>query len=238
LLARFAQLSGQCNDHVKYSELAKNIKTAFNHEFYKGNGIYANAEMTALGCALYQGLVSDEEKYKVAYKLSETVKNNDFKVDFGILGAKYITRALADNGYIELAYRLITQQKFPGWVHWLKQGANTLWENWKGDSSRNHIMFGDIAAWMYQYLAGIAPDPEQPGFKHTIIKPHPVSGVKWVNAKHRGPYGVISSKWKTDNGKFHLVIVIPPDTTATIIMPDFSYREVGPGTHKLTTSIN
>jgi len=35
-----------------------------------------------------------------------------------------------------------------------------------------HIMFGDISAWFYKYLAGIRPDPELPGFKRVLIRPY------------------------------------------------------------------
>ena len=61
-------------------------------------------------------------------------------------------------------------------------GATTLWEEWGGNASRNHIMFGDISAWFYQTLAGINPDPETVGFKHIIIKPQLLGDVKWARS--------------------------------------------------------
>ncbi len=232
LLSKFAAINGNISDHRKYAGLAVKIRSAFNWRFYKGDGIYANGEQTALGCAIYHGLVVDSEKDKVVAKLAETVKANGNKPDFGILGAKYVPRALADNGYIDLAYQLITQPEFPGWAHWLKQGATTLWESWKGNSSLNHIMFGDIGAWMYRYLAGVIPDPENPGFKHFIIKPHPVNGLKWVKAEHVAPIGKIVTAWKHSDSSFVLKIGVPPNTTATVIMPDSSQHEVSSGKHK------
>lgn len=102
-------------------------------------------------------------------RLSRSVENAHCKADFGVLGAKYVPRVLAEYGRIDLAYRLLTQTDFPGWGHWLKRGATSLWENWDGSGSRNHIMFGDVSAWMYHFLAGIRPDPEQPGFRHMLI---------------------------------------------------------------------
>ncbi|MFA6566766.1 MAG: glycoside hydrolase family 78 protein [Victivallales bacterium] len=220
LLSRFAAINGRIADQKKYAGLAVKIKAAFNRRFYKGDGIYADGEQTALGCAIYQGLVDDSEKKKVVAKLAEALKNNGCKPDFGILGAKYVPRALSDNGHAELAYKLITQPEFPGWAYWLKQGATTLWESWNGDSSLNHIMFGDISAWMYQYLAGIVPDPESPGFKHIIIHPHPVKGLDWVKAEYDSPYGRIKVAWEMRMDDFKLDIQIPDSTTATVILPD------------------
>ena len=34
---------------------------------------------------------------------------------------------------------------------------------WNGKGSRNHIMFGDVSAWMYRYLGGFDFDEENPG---------------------------------------------------------------------------
>ena len=159
---------------------------------------------------------------------------NHCKPDFGILGAKYVPRALYDNGHVDLAYKMLTQPEFPGWVYWLEQGATTLWENWNGAQSHNHICFGDISAWMYHYLAGIATDPENPGFKHVLIKPHPVSDLEWVRAEHIAHAGKIVSTWKQSCGRFTLEIEIPHNTTATVILPDSSRHEVCSGKHHLT----
>lgn len=40
------------------------------------------------------------------------------------------------------------------------------------DISDNHMMFGEIGGWFYKGLGGIFPDPEQPGFKHIILRPN------------------------------------------------------------------
>ena len=67
--------------------------------------------------------------------------------------------------------------------------------------------------------AGIAADPEQPGFKHIIMKPQPVGDLTYVKAKHRSPYGDIESEWRKDGGKFLWEIEIPANTTATVTLP-------------------
>ncbi|MEI8246112.1 MAG: glycoside hydrolase family 78 protein [Lentisphaerota bacterium] len=230
LLAKFAEMTSRPVDQKHYAELATEIKKAFNRRFYKGSGIYAKGEQTAMACALYQGLADDSEKAQVVQKLVEAVNANGGKPDFGILGAKYVPRALAENGYCELAYRLITQPEFPGWVNWLKQGATTLWESWEDACcSQNHIMFGDISAWMYQYLAGITPDPKNPGFKHIIIHPHPVGGLNWVKAEYDSPYGKIKIAWEARMGNFKLDVQIPDSTTATIILPDSNTKTMMSG---------
>ncbi|MEI6423196.1 MAG: alpha-L-rhamnosidase C-terminal domain-containing protein, partial [Lentisphaerota bacterium] len=231
LIARFAGLTGHDYDQRAYSKLAADIRRAFNQRFYRGAGIYANGEPTALGCALHHGLVEDATREEVVKKLVNAVEANGYKSDFGILGAKYVPRVLADNGYAEAAYRIITQPDFPGWAHWLSRGATTLWESWEGSSSLNHIMFGDISAWMYQYLGGITPDPNNPGFKHVIIQPRPVPQLAWVKARHKSPYGMISVAWEKNRHEFKLDIEIPTGTSATVILPDTTTTTVDSGVH-------
>lgn len=219
MLARFARILGRETEAGRFERLAAAIRRAFNRRFYRGDGIYGQGEPTALGCALHQGLVEESERGAVARRLAETVQANGGKADFGILGAKYIPRVLAENGYAALALRILTQPEYPGWAHWLRQGANTLWECWSGDASHNHIMFGDISAWMYQYLAGLTPDPEQPGFWHTIIRPHAVEGVDWVKAWHESPRGRIEVAWRRRAAQFELDVTIPATSTATVELP-------------------
>jgi alpha-L-rhamnosidase len=237
LLSRFADITARSADQKHYAELAAEIKKSFNRRFYKGDGIYAQGEQTALACALYQGLTDDSEKRHVVQKLVASVNATGDKPDFGILGAKYVPRALAENGHTELAYRLITQPEFPGWVHWLNQGATTLWENWRGSSSLNHIMFGDISAWMYQYLAGITPDPDKPGFEHIIIHPQPVAALDWVRAEHISPYGKISVAWQKQQNEFHLEVRIPEGTTAAVRLSDSMIKNIGSGQHAFMVNL-
>ncbi len=233
LLARFAELTGHDQDVTVYQELAARIRAAFNRRFYTGDGIYGNGEMTALGCALYQGLVADGERSAVVGKLVAAVEATEARVDFGILGAKYVPRALAEHGQAELAYRMITQPEFPGWVNWLRKGATTLWESWNDVNSRNHIMFGDISAWFYHYLAGVQPDPACPGFKHIHLRPNTVSGLDWVRATYRSPYGVVESNWQRQvDGSVEFNLVLPSGVGATFELPGQSARKLPAGCHK------
>jgi alpha-L-rhamnosidase len=234
---RFAEMLGRGEDMVHYGELAAAIAKSFNERFYQGDGIYAKGEQTAMGCALYWNLVPTSEKPLVLQRLVEAIHANGDRPDFGILGAKYVPRALADNGHAELAYTLITQPEFPGWVDWLNRGANTLWESWKVASSRNHIMFGDISAWMYQYLAGIAPDTKTPGFKHMFIRPQPVGGLEWVKATHHSPHGPIQVAWEKHDGAFCLDLAIPSGTSATVSLPDGSSQDATAGNHRFDVTL-
>jgi alpha-L-rhamnosidase len=121
---------------------------------------------------------------------------------------------------------IATQKTYPGWGYMVERGATTIWELWNGDTadpamnSGNHVMqIGDLAVWMYEYLAGIRSDPEAPGFRHIVIRPYPAGDLAFVKASHKTPYGTIVSSWKRGGGAFTLDVTVPPNTTATVWVP-------------------
>jgi alpha-L-rhamnosidase len=129
-------------------------------------------------------------------------------------------KILACSGYIDDAFEVITQKEFPGWAWQLEHDATTLWENWNGKDSQNHIMFGDISAWMYQYLGGIQPLEEAPGFKRFILKPLFPSKLNNVTASYNSPYGLIKSSWERVNDKIKCTFKIPENSSADIVLPN------------------
>jgi alpha-L-rhamnosidase len=108
----------------------------------------------------------------------------------------------------------------------VSRDATTIWELWNGDTadpamnSGNHVMLvGDLLIWMYECLAGIAPDPEKPAFRHVIMKPRPAGDLSEVKASHRSSVGPIRSAWKVEGPRFVWSIELPPGATATIHVP-------------------
>ncbi len=219
-LSLFADHLGYCDDAKYYDELAQTIRDSFNRKFRHKNGDYADGAVTALGTALYFKICSGVEAEVTAKLLVERIRQNNHKAAFGILGAKYIPRVLADYGYAEDAYRLLTQPAYPGWGYWVVSGATTLQENWDGCSSLNHIMFGDVSAWMYQYLGGITPLAQTPGFEHFVIEPRFIAELESVQTQFRSIHGIIRSNWYRQEGKIICDFEIPLDTTADLILPD------------------
>ena len=220
IVALAAGLLGQADDAKKYSELAASIKAAFNEKyFHDDTALYDQGSQTALSCALYQGLVEPANRDRVLANLVAAVDKTDGHIDTGILGAKYLLNALLENGRADVAYRMVAQKDQPGWGWWLAQGATTLWEQWDGNASRNHIMFGDVSAWFYKALAGIRPDPQSPGFKHFFIAPQIVGDLTAARGEYNSIRGKIVSDWKVVKGEFFLTLIIPANTTATVSLP-------------------
>ena len=126
---------------------------------------------------------------------------------------------------------MASQKDLPSWGWWIEQGATTLWETWRGVASRNHIMYGDISAWFYKALAGINPDSTNPGFKHFIIRPHPVGDLTFARGEYNSIHGKIVSDWKIEHGQLCLRVVVPANTTATVFVPNAKLAEIRESGH-------
>ena len=230
IVALTAGLLGRTDEAAQYTRLAEQIKQTFNaHFFHPADGTYGNGSQTSLSCALYQGLCEPENQPRVLQNLVSKVADSNGHIDTGILGAKYILHALTDHGRADVAYEIASQKDLPSWGWWIEQGATTLWEQWNGKESRNHIMFGDISAWFYQSLAGINADPAVPGYKHFIIRPQPVGDLTSARAEYDSIHGKILSGWNIKTHHFTLSVVVPPNTTATIYVPKSQVNEVQEG---------
>jgi alpha-L-rhamnosidase len=238
ILSKAAKLFGRQEDQIKYAALADKIRKAINLKYLNSEtGIYGKGLQTELCVPLYWGIVPEELRSKVAGNLANSITNNNNSMDVGLLGTKAILNALSENGYADLAYKLATRDTFPSWGWWIKNGANTLYENWpidsKSDISMNHIMFGEIGAWMYKALGGIFPDERNPGFRNVILKPSFVTGLEYFEAEHDGPYGKIVSSWKREGEKIAYKVVIPANSTATLYISAADILENG---KKLTSN--
>ncbi len=219
-VARVAELLGKRVEAARYAKLAARIRRAFLKTFaIPGSGMFAGENQTSMAAALFHELVDPARRDKVLAALLERVTACHEHLECGILGAKFVMRVLTDSGQAELAYKIATQEDYPSWGLWRKQGATTLWETWDGNFSRNHHMFSDIGAWLYYALAGIQPDAAQPGFKHAVIRPQLVGDLAWVEASTHTPYGILSVAWRREQGRASFDIVVPPNTTATVSLP-------------------
>ena len=81
-------------------------------------------------------------------------------------------------------------------------------------------------------MAGLQPDPERPGYRHLRIAPQPGGGLTRARARLRTPYGLAESAWTLRGKRLEITVVVPPNATATVRLPDGSAtKEIGAGRH-------
>lgn len=234
-------------------EEAETTKTAINHTFLK-DGSYANGTVTANLLPLAMDIVPAAERNSVQEHFMQRVmggKNHQSTIadsqsgelsphiDCGVIGISWLMRYLSKAGLGNVAWQIATTKTYPGWGYMVENGATTIWELWNGNTanpsmnSGNHVMMlGDLVPWTYECLAGIAPDPAQPGFKHIIMRPDfSIAQLNGVSATYPSVYGDISSRWKHHDGTITWTVTIPANTTATLYLPGGKTKTVGSGEH-------
>ena len=246
ILADSARRLGKQSDVEKYAMEADAVKKAVGEYYLDAEGLLQNAPetQTAYILLLEFDLVPAPLKAKAASHLLRLVGDADGHLRTGFLGTPFLTHVLDRAGYSDAASSVLFKETYPSWFYSINQGATTLWERWNsfshadgfgdaGMNSFNHYAYGAIGNWMYERIAGLAPDPEHPGYKHFFIRPLIIPQLDWARAELETAYGKASSGWRKEKDGVVMDVVIPPNTTATIEFPNGRLPEtVDAGTYR------
>jgi alpha-L-rhamnosidase len=229
LLSDAARVLDRAQDATRFAEEAAAVRSAFAAEFFDADGRLRHAPetQTAYALAIAYELLPPGQRAKAADHLARMVREAGVHLRTGFLGTPHLVPVLEQTGHAALAADVLFQDSYPSWFYPIDQGATTMWERWNsytrdkgfGDAtmnSFNHYAYGAIGQWLYERVAGITPDPSQPGYKHFFIRPLFVGQLDHAAATLETAYGRISSGWVRQGGKVALEVEVPPNTTATI----------------------
>ena len=237
LMAKMARATGRNADAEKYDALFARIKSAFNTAFVQPDAKIKGNTQTVYVLALHFDLLPDNLRTQAAQHLVDNIKSKNDHLSTGFVGVGYLCPTLSNTGHNDTAYKLLLNDTFPSWGYSIRQGATTIWERWDGwtedkgfqdvgMNSFNHYSLGSVGEWLYRYVAGIDTDPDFPGFKRILVKPHPGPGLNFANAAYDSAHGRIISNWKRENGQVTYNITIPANTSAEISIPAASAAQV------------
>jgi len=226
----------------KYTLLFDNIKSEWQKRYLNANRIPRFYTQCAYLMALRYNLLPDEVSIsRTITALKRNIENNGDMLNTGFLGTAILNQTLTQYGMNDEAYTLLLQRQCPSWLYSVDQGATTVWERWNSYTrdggfhkdismnSFNHYAYGAVGEWMFRYMAGIAPDEHNPGFKHVILAPNPDTRtvlkhgqerVTDVDASYWSAYGYVKARWTSDGtGTMTYHVTVPANTTATLYMP-------------------
>lgn len=244
LMSKMAKAIGKRDRAAYYAELYAKLKADFNEKFV-ADGMLTEVTQTTCLLSLRFGLVDGEVRENVIKTLREKIVDNDYTLSTGFLGTSVINQTLSEVGLDDLAYSLLLQTRDPSWLYSVRQGATTVWERWNSYTkesgfgkvnmnSFNHYAYGAVVEWMYASMAGIAADPECPGFKHFVLSPRPDTrktlpegqqNIRFVKAHYDSVAGRIESEWSFREGLFTYSFTIPAGTGARVEFPLLNGRE-------------
>ncbi len=250
MMARMAQGTGRADAAAKYRAMETTARDYVKATFFtEPDGtilpVLKGMQTPAL-FALKLGLVAGDAKAKTIADLKASVAAGGGTLHTGFLGTSIVMDTLTENGLVELAYSLLLNHKFPGWLYSVDQGATTIWERWNsytkdkgfgpvGMNSFNHYAYGAVLAWIYKTAAGIAACPCDPGFKTIVMKPVPDRRLGFVKAEYQTPHGLVKSAWRYEGAKWIWDFTVPAGATAKVTAPgDAEAKAYGPGTYQIT----
>ena len=224
ITSQTAKALGKNSEADEYSKLAERTKAAFQNKYFdKEKGTYGAYGGNIF--ALRMGVPADQYPRILAALKSDIIANGG-NLDTGIFGTQFFFEVLSENGLHALAFGAMNKKTPPGFGWWIEQGATTTWEQWNGEGSRNHPMFGGGIVWFYRVLAGMNTDHSQPGYRNVIFKPQPAGDVTFASYANETPYGRAAINWKKSANAFKLDIEVPVGSTATVYVPASKAEDV------------
>ena len=183
IMEKIAGILNREKDAEYYHRLMEETAAAYRTVLMDGNGRVKEEFQTAYVLPLYYELLQGGDREKAAANLVRLVRENNWHIGTGFPGTPYILFALADNGYVEDAYRMLLTDSCPSWLYEIKVGGTTTWERWDalredgtintgegvGMVSFNHYAAGAVGDFLYRRVAGI--EALEAGYKKFRVAP-------------------------------------------------------------------
>jgi hypothetical protein len=228
MMMEMAAAIGNTADASHYEALWGDIRAAFAEEFIAADGTVSGNSQTGYAMALAWDLVPYALRDAVAAKYAAKIADSGDHFTTGFLGTPVALEGLSGSGNWDLAYQLLLRDEYPSWLYEVKMGATTMWELWNSISadgsfadpsmnSFNHYAYGAVGDWMYENIAGLQAG--LPGYKQSVIAPHPGGGLTSAAGSLETSYGELSSSWQVTASGLKLEVSVPVNTTAEVRIP-------------------
>ncbi len=205
LVANAAAVLGKTEDEKTYRKLSDEQFDAVKQEYYSPLGRCCVNTQTAHLLTLKYHLSNDEEK--IRKNLRKLFLDSGDKLKTGFVGTPLLGNILTENGFSDLAYKLLLNEETPGWLHEILLGATTVWERWNsvlddgsisstGMNSLNHYAYGSVLEWVFRHAAGLDFDPDVPGCRRALLAPLPEWHLREASAEYNSPAGKYTVSWK------------------------------------------
>lgn len=235
LMVEIAKLTGNENDVDRYKHYADGCRKSYQALVKTKDYDLDTDRQACLVRPLYLNLLNEKQAKFAKERLIKALDNYGWRIGTGFLSTPFILSVLADID-IKYAYKLLENEKMPGWLFMTKMGATTIWESWEGTeaqggiASLNHYSKGAVCEWLFKTMCGVNVDGEN----HFVINPRPGGNFTNAGFTYKSIFGEVSSKWEKTDGKYIYTITIPANCTADIILPDGESKTVEAGNYVLT----
>lgn len=184
-------------NYEKYEQLIKLHSDAIiNKYFDKNTNSFFNDIQGADSFAIDCGIANENTIKNVVRKYTEKTE-----FDTGIFGTDVLMNALYSTGNGNLATEILANKNESSFDFMRRSGATTLWENWNGEASHSHPMFGAATAYLFSGILGIKQNENSVRYDEITIEPVFADCLDFAKGFITTPHGKISVEWKKENGK-------------------------------------
>ena len=233
ILSKVAAILGNKEDENKYRLIASKVSHAFNKVLTDGHGQIKKEFQTGYVLPIYFDMFDENQKKNALDRLVKIIKDNNYHIGTGFPGTPYILFALADNGYQDVAYKMLLEETCPSWLYEVKVGATSIWERWDGLDenghchleddgtggmiSYNHYASGAVGNFLYSRLAGLRII--EPGYKKFKVEPVLCEKISFVKTSTLTPYGEIKIEY-VNKEDFEIKVRVPLRSECELVLPN------------------
>ena len=129
--------------------------------------------------------------------------------DTGIFGTDILIRVLFERGCADTAFRLLTSTGKGSFYNMKKQGATTIWENWDGERSHSHPMFGAVTRYLFSFILGITQEKNSAGYEKIVIAPQIPDGLNRASGHITTVRGEIAVSFVRTEREMDFYVTVP-----------------------------
>lgn len=241
IISELAKEYGYTEDYQRYSQQLEKTRQAYLSQLIDSEGIVTGDYQGGYLMALQYVVDEPELKKKMLNHLVRNIKKEGMQT--GFFSTEFLLPLLTELGETKLAFDLLLNENYPGWLYQVNHGATTMWERWDAikedgtvneetvseDSANmvsfNHYAFGSVGKFYYQNILGI--QTLEPGYKKILLKPVIDERLGQVSGTYESRAGKIESSWQFKDD--HVSFSFSTPSEAVIVLPDGSKYDVLPG---------
>ena len=221
LMVDISNLVNRTENNDLFEEYRDGVKRAYQELVTKPRHSLDTDRQCKQVRPLYLDLLNEEQTKFAKERLIKALDNYDWKLGTGFLSTPFILYVLEkiDPNH---AYKLLLNEKMPGWLYMAKENTGTIWEGWEGPNAQsgiaslNHYSKGAMVEWLYKSMLGI----KIKGENTFEISPVIGEGVEFAKGAYQSLYGEVKVSWKKEKDKVLFDIEVPNNTIASFIFKD------------------
>lgn len=227
LMADIAAVLGCTNDAATYAATASQVSAAYNSTFWNSAAqCYVDGVGTSHASAhgnffpLAFGLVPASRQAAVVNFLHSRIAAKG-GMPCSVYGAQYLLEALFAAGDADTALGLMSTNGPRGWLNMINLGSTLTTEAWsfadKANMDWNHAWGAAPGNLIARFVLGLRPITA--GFGQVVIQPQLGKTLTYAQGLVPTIRGPVSISASNAPGNFQLLLNIPGNVTATVMLP-------------------